>query len=193
MSDCYSKIRNSLRILITNYCEILFHEICLLCLQRRGMISFKLIGTLPFKWNLIGKRTILGLWKMKFYFFVILVFSHINIILKFVWMWPETWGEIMSFLALNWLPEKFRLHWTYPFSTANRQWTIFKHSPLKLGLILIVWANCLLLRFSWGETALQRNFTRPSQLRIFVKGQKIGHGCFFFKAIQNHKKCLNAN
>ena len=48
------------------------------CLQRRGMISFKLIGTLPFKWNLIGKRTIFGLWKMKFYFFVILVFSHIN-------------------------------------------------------------------------------------------------------------------
>ena len=48
------------------------------CLQRRGMISFKLIGTLPFKWNLVGKRTIFGLWKMKFYFFVILVFSHIN-------------------------------------------------------------------------------------------------------------------
>ena len=48
------------------------------CLQRRGMISFKLIFTLPFKWNLVGKRTIFGLWKMKFYFFVILVFSHIN-------------------------------------------------------------------------------------------------------------------
>ena len=74
------------------------------CLQGRGMISFKLIGTLPFKWNLVGKRTIFGLWKMKFYFLVILVFSHINIILKFVWMWLEVGGEIMSFLALNWLP-----------------------------------------------------------------------------------------
>ena len=48
------------------------------CLPRRGMIILKLIGTLPFKWNLVGKRTIFGLWKMKFYFFVILVFSHIN-------------------------------------------------------------------------------------------------------------------
>ena len=71
------------------------------CLQRQGMISFKLVGTLPFKWNLVGKRTIFGLWKMKFYFFVILVFSHIIIILKFVWMWLETWGAIMSFLALK--------------------------------------------------------------------------------------------
>ena len=56
------------------------------CLQGRGLISFKLIGTLPFKWNLVGKRTIFGLWKMKFYFFVILVFSHINVVLKFVWL-----------------------------------------------------------------------------------------------------------
>ena len=56
-----------------------------------------------------------------------------------------------------------------------------------MGLILINWANCLLLRFSWGETALQRNFTRPSQLRIFVKGQKIRHAVSFLKLYKTTK------